>query len=84
MTHLNTMMEEFLVSNLGNFSVMVKGDPTGEVRQTYDFVEVGDVGDNPPRPAEDTSDTSAMSAVPDQALTKAKKATSAMSAILDQ
>ena len=35
---------------------MVKGDPTGEVRQTYDFLEVGDVGNNPPRPAEDTSD----------------------------
>ena len=34
----------------------MKGDPTGEVRQTNDLVKVGDVGDDPPRPAEDTSD----------------------------
>ena len=35
---------------------MVKGDPTGEVRQTNDFVDVGDDGEDRPRPVEDTSD----------------------------
>ena len=35
---------------------MVKGDPTGEVRQTNDFADVGDVGGDRSRPAEGTSD----------------------------
>ena len=41
---------------LGSASVMVKGDPTGEVSQTNDFADVGDVGDDRSRPAEGTSD----------------------------
>ena len=41
---------------LGSASVMVKGDPTGEVSQTNDFADVGDVGGDRSRPAEGTSD----------------------------